>query len=236
MSPTRLRAAVALAATLLLSAHIRAEESDDATARHSFEDVDHWVEVFDDPARDAWQKPGELVAALRIAPGTTVADLGAGTGYLSRHLSRAVGPEGAVLAVDTEPALVAHLRTRSEREATRNVTPILASPGDARLPKESVDLLLVLDTYHHIDDRIEYARGLKRALRPGGRVAIVDWEKRELPVGPDMGHKLARDSVVSEMTEAGYELTEEPEVLPYQYVLVFRPGVSNPPAPSPAAQ
>jgi len=235
MSPTRRRAAVALAATLLCT-QVRAEVSDDATARHSFEDVEHWVEVFDDPERDAWQKPEELVAALRLRPGASVADLGAGTGYLSRHLSRAVGPEGTVLAVDTEPALVAHLRARSERESTRNVTPILASANDPRLPKASVDLVLVLDTYHHIDDRIAYARGLTRALRPGGRVAIVDWEKRELPVGPDMAHKLARERVVAEMAEAGYELTEEPKVLPYQYLLVFRPGASSAPRPSPAAE
>jgi SAM-dependent methyltransferase len=203
---------------------VGAELSHDATARHSFEDVDHWSAVFDDPARDSWQKPAELVAALELAKGAWVVDLGAGTGYLTRYLARAVGPEGAVLAVDTEPALVQHLRSRAEREGTPNVTPILASADDPRLPKGSADVVLILDTFHHVDDRVEYARRLKRALRPGGRVAIVDWREGELPVGPDPDHKLPRAHVVAEMTEAGYELVAEPNLLPYQFVLIFRPA------------
>src|SRR5439155_11893940 len=114
---------------LLLAVRLAAagEPSHDATARHSFADVEHWVGVFDDPARDAWQKPRELVAALGVRPGMTVADLGAGTGYFSRYLSSAVGPRGTVFAVDVEPNLVVHLRDRAEKEKTDNVVPVLAS-------------------------------------------------------------------------------------------------------------
>jgi ubiquinone/menaquinone biosynthesis C-methylase UbiE len=195
----------------------------DATSRRSFDDVDHWTSVFDDPERDAWQKPDELVRALAVSPGSTVADLGAGTGYLSRRLSGAVGENGTVLAVDPEPNLVAHLRSRAEREQTANVVPVLASADNPRLPAAGVDLVLVLDTYHHLDDRPAYFRKLKRALRPGGRVAVIDWQKRDLPVGPDMGHKLAREQVVEEMELADYALVSEPGVLPYQYFLIFRP-------------
>jgi ubiquinone/menaquinone biosynthesis C-methylase UbiE len=195
-----------------------------ATSRHSFEDVAHWQAVFDDPARDAWQKPTELVAALGIAAGMTVADLGAGTGYFSRYLARAVGPSGTVFAVETEPSLLVHLRERAEHEQTPNVVPILASFDNPRLPAAAVDLVLIVDTFHHLDRRLEYFRSCKRFLTRSGRIAIVDWRKRTIPVGPPPEHKLARRQVVAEMRAAGYDLVAEPDVLPYQYVLVFRPG------------
>jgi predicted methyltransferase len=194
----------------------------DATSRHPFDDVDHWTAVFDDPERDAWQKPDALVKALALEPGMTVADLGAGTGYMSRRLSEAVGPRGTVFAVDPEPNLVAHLRARAERERTANVVPVLASSDNPRLPTGGVDLVLILDTYHHLDDRLRYLRDLARVLRPGGRVAVIDWHKRPLPVGPDLDHKLAREQVVAEMTAAGWALDSESDVLPYQYFLLFR--------------
>lgn len=206
--------------------HAHAPGAHDATARHSFEDVEHWKRVFDDPARDAWQKPAELVAALGLAPGATVADLGAGTGYLARYLSSAVGTSGTVLAADTEPALVEHLRRRAEAEGLANLVPILASADNPRLPAAASDVVLVVDTWHHIDDRVAYARRLASALKPGGRVAIVDFHKRELPVGPPLDHKLAREQVIDEMTQAGYRLATEPDVLPYQYFLVFTPSAS----------
>jgi len=205
--------------------HAAEHGSDDATVRHAFDDVAHWERVFDDPARDEWQKPAEVVAALALAPGATVADLGAGTGYFVPHLARAVGPTGAVLAADVEPALVAHLRRRAEKEGLANVVPILASTDNPRLPARGVDVVLLIDTYHHVDDRVAYARRLAGALAPGGRVAIVDWQKRELPVGPpDLAHKLAREQVVTEMRAAGYQLVAEPELLPYQYFLLFAPA------------
>ena len=193
----------------------------DATSHHDFADVPHWQAVFDDPARDAWQKPDEVVRALALRPGMTVADVGAGTGYFSRRLSAAVGPTGTVLAADTEPNLLVHLRERAEKEGTANVVPVLASPDNPRLPAAGCDVILFVDTIHHVDDRVTYLRALQRFLRPGGRVAIVDWQKREMPVGPPPEHRLARDVVVDEMAAAGYRLAAEPDVIPYQYVLVF---------------
>src|SRR5206468_3894275 len=160
--------------------------SDDATSHRSFADVEQWVAVFDDPARDAYQKPREVVRALRIRPGMRVADVGAGTGYFSRYLSAAVGAAGTVLAVDTEPELVRYLRERAEKEKTDNVVPILASPDNPRLPRGAVDLVLLVDTFHHIDHRVAYFGSLRRTLAPGGRVAVVDWQKRETPVGPEL--------------------------------------------------
>jgi ubiquinone/menaquinone biosynthesis C-methylase UbiE len=216
---SRVLLGLALMVNLAATAFAR---SDDATIHETFDDVEHWRKVFDDPARDQWQKPRELIEALGVRPGMVVADLGAGTGYLSHHLADAVGAGGTVLAVETEPKLVVQLRKRAEEERTPNVVPILASPDNPRLPAGGVDLVIILDTYHHIDDRIAYARALSRALRQDGRVAIVDWQKRELPVGPPPDHKLAREQVIDEMRAAGWSVAQELDVLPYQYVLVFR--------------
>lgn len=190
-------------------------------SQHDFANVEQWTRVFDDPARDAWQKPGELVAALRVRPGAWVADLGAGTGYFSKHLDAAVGPDGVVFAVDTEPNLVAHLRTRAEMEKTRTIVPVLASLHDPRLPPGALDLVLIVDTYHHLDARRAYLDRLGRTLKHDGRIAIVDWQKHDLPVGPPASHKLAREQVVDEMRSAGFTLVDEPTLLPHQYFLVF---------------
>jgi len=202
--------------------------SDRATTSHSFADVAYWSKVFDDPKRDAWQKPRELIAALALTPGSTVADLGAGTGYLEPYLAAAVGARGSVLAIETEAPLVAHLRQRAERERLANVVPILASFDNPRLPRAGVDLLLIVDTYHHFDHRRAYLPQLAAALRPGGRIAIVDWKPGELPEGPAPDHKLPPEQVIAEMQAAGFTLTAAPTVLPYQYFLIFTPTTARP--------
>jgi ubiquinone/menaquinone biosynthesis C-methylase UbiE len=201
-----------------------AQAHHDATVRHSFEDVQHWIAVFDDPTRDAWQKPAEVMQALEIRRGMCVADLGAGTGYFSRYLSAAVGEGGTVFAVDTEPNLIVHLRERAEREQAPNVVPILASADNPRLPAGMVDLVLIVDTVHHIDDRVDYVRRLRRVLKSGGRVVVIDFKKdADIPVGPPAAHRLARSQVVEEFQSAGYQLIASPQVLPYQYLLIFQP-------------
>jgi ubiquinone/menaquinone biosynthesis C-methylase UbiE len=197
--------------------------NDDATARHSFGDVAHWEKVFDDPARASWQQPAAIVQALALAPGMVVADVGAGTGYLERALSQAVGPRGVVYAVEVEPNLVTHLRDRAEREGTTNVIPVLGSLDAPRLPAGRVDRLLLLDTYHHIDGRVAYFQRLRAALAPGGRVVIVDWEKREDTIGPELAHRLAREQVTDEMRRAGYQPVPTTTPLTHQYVLAFTP-------------
>lgn len=201
----------------------QAERGDDATATHSFGDVARWEKVFDDPQRASWQQPATVVQALALAPGMVVADVGAGTGYFERDLSAAVGPRGVVLAVEIEPNLVTHLRARAEREGTANVTPVLGSLNDPRLPAGRIDRVLLVDTYHHISDRIGYFRRLRSALAPGGRVVIVDWEKRADAIGPPLDHRLAREQVVGEMEQAGYRPLDAGASLPHQYVLVFAP-------------
>lgn len=190
---------------------------------HSFADVDRWKQVFDDPARDEWQKPEEVIAALRIGAGSVVADLGAGTGYFTMPLARTVAPGGRVLAVDLEPEMVQYLGERATAEGVPGVEPIQADADDAHLPAGVVDRILVVDTYHHIHDRVGYLRRLRESLAPGGQIVIVDFQKRELPVGPPVEHKMSVEDVVGEFRTAGFRLEREENFLPYQYFLVFSP-------------
>ncbi len=196
----------------------------DATSHHSFSGVDQWVKVFDDPKRADWQKPDEVVKALGLKPGMIVADLGAGTGYFERPLSKAVAPGGIVLAVDTDTDMVRHLADRTRLEGTTNVIPVLADPDQPFLPAGRVDRVLIVDTYHHIDDRLHYFGRMKESMAPGGRVAIVDFHKRPMPVGPPLQHKLPREFVLDEMKQAGWTLAGEETFLPYQYLLLFAPA------------
>ncbi len=229
LAAKKLLAATALGSVTILASCAYAEkdgqhqyEAGRATSHRSFADVAKWSSVFDDPKRAEWQKPAEMVAALNLKRGQTVADLGAGTGYFLRHLCNAIGDHGTVFAVDVEASLVAHLRTRADQEELEQVVPVLASFDRPRLPPGRTDLVLIVDTFHHLDHRPHYLEKLKQALTPLGRVAIVDWLKKPLPEGPPPDHKIERSKVVTEMTAAGFELVDSPDILPYQYFLIFR--------------
>jgi len=189
--------------------------------QHSFRDAEKWSHVFDDPERDAWQKPHEVIQALALKPDARIADLGAGTGYFSARLANML-PHGRVYAVDIEPDMVAYLEARARREGLRNVVALKGEPHDPRLP-EKVDLILLVDVYHHIGDRASYFRRLRESLRPGGRVVIIDF-KLDSPVGPPRAARIAPESVRVEMQAAGYVLVNEHTFLPRQYFLVFAPA------------
>jgi len=208
---------------LLVLSCVGAVPAEEPRAGHrSWGDVEHWAEVFDDPARDEWQKPISLVGFLGVEPGQTVADLGAGTGYFTRPLSIQVGPAGRVYAVDVEKKMLDHLMQRTDI-VTDRVIPVVASKNDPKLPEGKIDLVVAVDTWHHIEKREAYLKKLQRCLSPEGRVAIVDFREGDLPVGPPPEHKLAREEVVREFEDAGWRFVAESVMLPYQYVLVFWP-------------
>lgn len=188
---------------------------------HSFADAEAWAERFEGPERDAWQMPEKVIAALDLEPGMTVADIGSGTGYFARRFAQAVGSSGTVFAADVEPGMAAYVRQRADADGQANLIPVLSSYEDPRLPDGTVDLIFICNTWHHIQDRVEYARRLAGDLAPGGRVAIVDFVEGELPVGPAPDHKLSAEEVAEEFRAAGYRLVATPDLLPYQYVLVF---------------
>ena len=214
-----MRAVPALAGMALCASFALAQAPH--THRHEFKDAERWAHVFDDPARDAWQKPHEVIQALALAPEARVADLGAGTGYFSARLANML-PKGRIYAADLEPDMVRHLGERAKREGLANLVPVAAAPDDARLP-ERVDLVLLVDVYHHIEARVRYFEKLRASLRPGGRVAIIDF-RLDAPVGPPRAARVAPELVKAEMKRAGFVSSAKHEFLPYQYFLVFRPA------------
>ena len=190
-----------------------------ATHQHGFGDAEKWSHVFNDPQRDAWQKPHEVIHALALDPRAVVADVGAGTGYFSARLANML-KEGRVYAVDIEPAMVKHLAERAKREHLPNMVAVQGSPSDPRLP-EKVDLVLLVDVYHHVEERTAYFRKLRSSLKPGGRVAIIDF-RLDSPEGPPKEARVAPERVRAELEAAGYALAAEHAFLPNQYFLVFR--------------
>jgi SAM-dependent methyltransferase len=184
-----------------------------------FNDADKWAKEFDNPERDAWQKPDEVLDALQLPPAALVADIGAGTGYFSARLAKRL-PQGKVFAADVEPDMVHYLGARAEREHLPNLTPVQARPDAANLP-EPVDLILVVDTYHHIDDRGRYFAALQSLLRPGGRLVVIDF-KADSPNGPPVHHRIPPQQVVQELAAAGFAPADTIEFLPRQYGLIFK--------------
>jgi SAM-dependent methyltransferase len=208
------------AALALLACMPLAAQHAEQPMHRRFDDAEKWSKVFDDPARDAWQRPGEVIAALRLAPDAIVADIGSGTGYFAVRLARAL-PRGRVYGADVEPEMVRFLNARAAREGLGNLSSHAAGQDGPNLPVQ-VDLALVVDTYHHIARRSRYFERLKSALRAGGRVAIIDF-KLDSPTGPPVKHRIAPEQVKVEMERAGYRLQEEPGFLPHQYFLIFTP-------------
>lgn len=202
---------------------------DGATVSHSFSNAEHWATVFDDPARDAWQKPEVLVPALKLPRNGTVADIGAGTGYFNARLAAAVGKKGKVIAVDIEPNLVCHMARRALKERTLEVEPRLGTAGDPLLTAGEVDVVMTVDTYHHIDARVDYFRRLGSTVRQNGRLVVVDFKPGDLPVGPGPDHKISPEQVDRELAEAGWTRTQAlDDLLPYQFVHVYTRGPATP--------
>jgi ubiquinone/menaquinone biosynthesis C-methylase UbiE len=173
-----------------------------------------YAKILEDHSRDAWQKPHQVVMALGLKATDVVADIGAGTGYFARRFA---AHAGKVYAVDIDKELLAI----TQKNAPANVITVLAAPDDPRLPAKSVDLIFICDTLHHIENRAAYYPKLVKALKPGGRIVVVDFYKKDLPVGPPPSMKLSEDEVVAELRNAGFTLSKRLDILRYQYFLFF---------------
>jgi predicted methyltransferase len=203
---------------LLLLAAVTAAAQAPHTHRHSFGDAEKWAHVFDDPERDAWQKPHQVIEALGLRPDAVIADIGAGTGYFAVRFANMV-PAGKVYAVDVEADMVRYLAERAKKEKRPNLVAVKGAAGDPRLP-EKADLVVLVDVYHHIEQRERYFRALAASLKPGGRVAVIDF-RMDSPSGPPKSARVAPERVKAELAAAGYALSEEHGFLPRQYFLVF---------------
>lgn len=187
---------------------------------HKFDDPARYAKSFDDPARDAWQMPARVIEALALKPGQKVADIGAGTGYFSVRLARAAAAP-KVFAVDLEPKMVEHLTTRAAAEGLTHLTAVQASATSPNLP-EAVDVVLVVDTYHHIPNRTAYFAALASKLTAGGRLAIVDFRKGVGGDGPPEDFRFTPEQISGELAQAGFVLDRQHEFLPRQLFLVYR--------------
>ncbi len=212
---------IALTYTLLSAASVTAQSH--PTYHHSFKNAEKWAQEFDDPKRDAWQKPHEVIQALDLKPDAVIADIGSGTGYFSVRLARMV-PKGRVYGADIEPDMVRYLAERAKRDGLKNLIAVTAVPDDPLLP-EKVDLILIVDTFHHIEDRDRYFQRLHNSLKPGGRIAIIDFGMGS-PYGPPKSMRITPDGVKAELNHAGYTLVQEYAFLPDQYFLIFQSAKS----------
>lgn len=192
---------------------------------HGFDDADAWAAKFEDPSRDVWQKPDEVIAALALPKNAKVADIGSATGYFPVRFAKVL-PDGHVYGADVESSMVDFLNRRAEKEQLSNLTSILAEYADPKIP-EVVDLVMVVNTYHHIEDRTAYFTRLRNtSLRVGGRLVIIDFTKQS-KLGPAAEAKISAEEVQKELEAAGFKLTAKHDLLPEQYFLIFTPVKLN---------
>jgi ubiquinone/menaquinone biosynthesis C-methylase UbiE len=173
------------------------------------------------PDRDLWQRPDQVMDAMGIAEASVVADIGAGSGWFTIRLARRVGPQGLVYAEDVQPEMINAITRRVQREGLNNVRPVLGQNSDPRLKARSLDAILIVDAYHEVEDRVTMLANLARALKPQGRIGVVDFKLDGTGPGPSPEERVSPDVVVKDAAKAGLRLLRQEPFLPYQYLLIF---------------
>ncbi|MBI4581491.1 MAG: methyltransferase domain-containing protein [Planctomycetes bacterium] len=187
-----------------------------------------WLER---PEREREEEPAKLIAALELRPGDVVADIGAGSGYITTRLARAVGADGRVKAVDIQPEMLEALRNKLAAEDIGNVDLVLGEEADPKLPDGSVDLVLMVDVYHELAWPFEMMQAVVRALKPAGRVVLVEYRKEDPAVPIKLVHKMTAAQAIAEMNAVGLRHRETIATLPRQHILIFeRPIPTSRPA------
>jgi ubiquinone/menaquinone biosynthesis C-methylase UbiE len=177
--------------------------------------------LLDAPDRDLWQRPDQIMDALGIADASVVADIGAGSGWFTIRLARRVGPRGVVYAEDVQKEMINAIERRVRREGFNNVKPQLGSSNDPRLPASSLDAVLMVDAYHEVEDRVTMLSNIAKALKPQGRLGIVDFRLDGTGPGPEPDERVSPDVVVNDAKKAGLKLIRQEPFLQYQYFLIF---------------
>jgi ubiquinone/menaquinone biosynthesis C-methylase UbiE len=183
----------------------------------SFEGADWLIR----DSREEEEQPDAMIDALKIEPGSTVADVGAGVGYTSMRLAKRVGPKGVVLATDLQPQMIQMLKENMKVAGVRNVKPILCTQDNPKLPEAGVDLILLVDVYHECSDPEKALAGWRKALKPGGRLVLVEFrgEDPDVPIKPE--HKMTLAQVRKEVEPQGYKFRQSLEFLPWQHIIIF---------------
>jgi ubiquinone/menaquinone biosynthesis C-methylase UbiE len=191
--------------------------------RHSRQFPPDKLGELEGPDRETWQKPDAIMDALGIYDGSSVADLGAGGGWFTVRLARRVGPTGRVYAQDIQKPMIESMERRFRREGLRNVTTVLGTPEDPKLP-DPVDAVLIVGVYGEVARPVELLEHVRQSLRPGGRVGVVDFRKDGLGPGPDtLEERVDEAVVIKDAEQAGLRLINRTTQLPFQYLLVFGP-------------
>jgi predicted methyltransferase len=179
--------------------------------------------LLDAPDRDQWSKPDQVMDALGVAEGSKVADVGAGGGWFTIHLSRRVGPNGIVYAEDIQPEMIEAINRRMQHANLTNVKPVLGMPNDARLPAGALDAVLIADSYREMDEppgsAIPLLKNLARSLKPQGRIGILNFTPGG--GGPGPVERVAPEAVVERAAESGLQLIKREDLPPFLYLLVF---------------
>jgi len=175
----------------------------------------------DRPERVQEEQPDRALGVLGVGPGQVVADVGAGSGYYTIRLARRVAPGGTVYATDIQPQMLALLEKRLARERVTGVIPVLATLDDPGLPEGRLDLILMVDVYHELSRPQQTVRQLKRALKPGGRLALIEFRKEDPSVPIRYEHKMSVAEAKLELESEGYHLAKVSDVLPWQHILIF---------------
>jgi len=191
------------------------------TDLHPFMDTEKYIAFLERPDRAKWQKPDEIVAALGLAGSETVVDVGAGSGYFSFRLARAL-PTGTVIATDIQPEMVRHMHHKAMSEGIQNLRAVLGDTADPGVPP-TADLVFVCDVLHHVPNQSVWLGKLASQMKTGARLALVEFKQGKLPQGPPERLKLSRAKQLKLAKDAGLVLDEEkPKLLPYQTFMVFR--------------
>lgn len=171
--------------------------------------------------REIEEEPETALNAIGIAPGSTVADVGAGSGYFAVRMARRVGAQGRVYANDLQPEMLAMLASRLQKEGVRNVTLVQGTVDDPKLPAASIDLILLVDVYHEFSQPQIMLRRMREALKPGGRLVLLEYRKEDpsVPIRPE--HKMSVAEAKLEVEAEGYTLSRVDSALPRQHILIF---------------
>jgi precorrin-6B methylase 2 len=178
-----------------------------------------WLER---PQREREERPQLTIAALQIEAGQTIADLGAGSGYYTFRIAPLVGERGRVLAIDVEPRMLRIISKRAEREGVENITTVLGTPSDPNLEPNSIDLLFMVDVYHELEYPFEVMTRVREALRPGGRVALIEYRAEDPAVPIKPVHKMTERQIVKDLTAAGFRHQKTVRDLPLQHLVLFQ--------------
>ena len=193
-----------------------------------FKEIKEYIALLERPDRAAWQRPDEVITALKLQGTEQVIDLGAGSGYFAFRFAKAL-PKGRVIAADVEPEMLRYLHHKAMTEGLKNVEVKLIQPDDPGVPK-GIDLIFVCNVLHHVADRPAWLDKISAVMKPGAQLLIIEFKEGELPKGPPASLKIPHDTLIELVTQAGLQLkAERADLLPYQSFLLFqKPGAQAP--------